>query len=200
VGIDHSPDDRWQSCASWKPFWQRDRLPRQGISVAYQSRASKIDSWLRGILFALAGVIVGLALIAGTIVLLLWNEIGLLQAERALLAAPQPPTIAWSIRALGMLGLTAGGYLVSAPLSAFASIVPGIGVFVRFGTGVMSLAAGLGAGFVTIALVWLFYRPWLSALIVLAGAAIVVGVLYLGILIANIRYKSEDDNPAPKDS
>ena len=164
--------------------------------MAYQSRASKIDSWLRGILFALAGVIVGLALIAGMISLLLWNEIGLLQAERALLVAPQPPIIVWSIRPLAMIGLIAGCYLVSAPLGAFANIVPGIGAFVRFGTGVMSLAAGLGVGFVTIALVWLFYRPWLSALIVLAGGAIVASVLYLGILIANSRYKS-DETPVP---
>ncbi len=87
--------------------------------MAYQSRASKIDSWLRGILFALAGVIVGLALIAGMISLLLWNEIGLLQAERALLVAPRPPIIVWSIGPQAMIGLIAGCYIWSVrPLGA----------------------------------------------------------------------------------
>ena len=95
--------------------------------MAYQSRSSRIDSWLRGILFALAGVVVGLALIVAMIWLSLWNEIGLLQAQRALLAAAQPPLVVWSIRLLAMAGLIAGCYLVSAPLSAFANIVPGIG-------------------------------------------------------------------------
>jgi transmembrane protein TMEM43 len=166
--------------------------------MTYQPRVSKIDAWLRGILFALVGVVVGLALIVGMICLLLWNEVGLLQAERALLA-PQPPAIVWAIRPLSIIGLVAGCYLISAPLSAFANIIPGIGAFIRFGTGVVSLAAGLAAGCITIALVWMFYRPWLSAIVLVVGAAIVVGVLYLGIVIANMRYKAEDDNPVATD-
>ena len=164
--------------------------------MPYQPRSSKIDRWLRGILMALIGVAVGIALVAGMVWLLLWNEIGLLQAERAMLAAPQPPIIVWAIRPLGMLGVVAGCYLISAPLSAFANIVPGIGAFVRFGTGILSIAAGLGAGFLTIALVWMFYRPWLAVLTVLAGGVVVAGVLYLGIFIANIGYKS-DEPPVP---
>jgi len=166
-----------------------------------RSASSKIDSWLAGILRALIGVVLGVVLIAVMITLLASSEIGLLQAERALAlgaaALPANPDLAvWTIRPAALLGLIGGFMLLGGPLGAIASLSSGFGAMVRFGTSILATALGLGLGTLTVALVWLFYRPWLSLMLVLVGGAIAVGILYLGIRIADIRYKS-DPLPPP---
>jgi hypothetical protein len=158
--------------------------------------SSKIDSWLLGILRSFIGVMVGIALIVGMVVLLSWNEIGVLQAERALAlgTAPipaNPDILVWTSRPLAIVGLMAGFMLVAGPLAAIANLSSGFGAMVRFGTAIFAAALGLGLGALTIALVWLFYRPWLSLGVVLIGAAVSIGIVYLGVRIADIRYPSE---------
>jgi hypothetical protein len=158
--------------------------------------SSKIDSWLLGILRSFIGVMVGIALIVGMVVLLSWNEIGVLQAERALAlgTAPipaNPDILVWTIRPLAIVGLMAGFMLVAGPLAAIANLSAGFGAMVRFGTAIFAAALGLGLGALTIALVWLFYRPWLSLGVVLIGAAVSIGIVYLGVRIDDIRYPSE---------
>lgn len=158
--------------------------------------SSKIDSWLGGILRSLIGVVVGIALIVGMIALLSWNEIGLLQAERALALGTtpvlaNPDILVWTIRPLAIIGLMAGFMLLGGPLAAIASLSSGFGAMVRFGTAIFATALGLGLGTLTIAVVWMFYRPWLSLIVVVIGAAVSIGIVYLGVRIADIRYKSE---------
>ena len=158
--------------------------------------SSKIDSWLGGILRSLIGVVVGIALIVGMIALLSWNEIGLLQAERALALGTtpvlaNPDILVWTIRPLAIIGLMAGFMLLGGPLAAIASLSSGFGAMVRFGTAIFATALGLGLGTLTIAVVWMFYRPWLSLIVVVIGAAVSIGIVYLGVRIADIRYKPE---------
>ena len=158
--------------------------------------SSNIDSWLGGILRAMIGVVVGIALIVGMIALLSWNEIGLLQAERALALGTtpvlaNPDILVWTIRPLAIIGLIGGFMLVAGPLAAIASLSSGFGAMVRFGTAIFATALGLGLGTLTIAVVWMFYRPWLSLIVVVIGAAVSIGIVYLGVRIADIRYKSE---------
>ena len=158
--------------------------------------SSKIDSWLLGILRSFIGVVVGIALIVGMVTLLSWNEIGVLQAERALAlgTAPipaNPAILVWTIRPLAIIGLMAGFMLLGGPLAAIANLSSGFGAMVRFGTAIFATALGLGLGTLTIAFVWLFYRPWLSLGIVLIGAAASIGIVYLGVRIADILYPSE---------
>ncbi|MET3898840.1 hypothetical protein ABIB57_002792 [Devosia sp. UYZn731] len=163
--------------------------------------SSKIDSWLLGVLRSFVGVVVGVALIVGMVALLSWTEIGVLQAERALElgTAPvlaKPDILVWTIRPLALIGMIAGFMLVGGPLAAIANLSSGFGAMVRFGTAIFAAALGLGLGTLTIALVWLFYRPWVSLIVVLAGAAVVAGILYLGVRIADVRYTS-DPLPPP---
>jgi hypothetical protein len=157
--------------------------------------SSKIDSWLGGILRSLIGVVVGIGLIVGMVALLSWNEIGVLQAERALAlgsaAVPANPDIlVWTIRPLAVIGLIAGFMLLGGPLAAIANLSAGFGAMVRFGTAIFATGLGLGLGALTIAFVWLFYRPWLSLGVVVIGAAVSIGIVYLGVRIADIRYPS----------
>ena len=164
-------------------------------------RVSKIDSWLLGILRSLIGVVVGIALLVGIVALLSWNEIGVLQAERALALGStpipaNPDILVWTIRPLAIIGLMAGCMLLGGPLAAIANLSSGFGGMVRFGTAIFATALGLGLGTLTIALVWLFYRPWLSLAVVLVGAAVSIGMVYLGVRIADIRYSSEPLPPS----
>ncbi|MDB5588010.1 MAG: hypothetical protein JWP26_2980 [Devosia sp.] len=163
--------------------------------------SSKIDFWLLGILRSFIGVAVGIALIVGMVALLSWNEIGVLQAERALAlgTAPipsNPDSLVWTIRPIAMIGLMAGFMLLGGPLAAIANLSSGFGAMVRFGTAIFATALGLGLGTLTIAVVWMFYRPWLSIIVVLVGAVVSIGIVCLGVRIADIRYKS-DPLPPP---
>jgi hypothetical protein len=170
-----------------------------------RSVSARIDSWLLGILRALIGVFIGVALIVGMVTLLSWNEIGVLQAERALAlgAAPlpsNPDALVWTIRPAATIGMIGGFMLLGGPLAAVANLSRGFGAMVRFGTAIFAMALGLGLGTLTIAFVWLFYRPLLSLIVVVIGAAVVAAILYVGIRIADARYKSEplpaDENPS----
>lgn len=164
--------------------------------MARRSLSSKINSWLWGILLSLAGVVVGVVLIVSMVGLLFWNEASVVRAERAAALASEISTSAdimvWTIRSVGLALLVAGFALIGGPLSAFANIISGFGAMVRFGTAFFAGMLGLGVGTLTLALAWLFYLPWTAALIVLTGAAVILAIAYIGIRIADIRYKASE--------
>jgi hypothetical protein len=95
-------------------------------------------------------------------------------------AADENSLITWIIRAVGLVLLVVGFSLVVGPLGVIADFVPFIGSIVRFGTGIIASSLGLGIGTLTIALAWLFYRPLLSIIILVIGAAAVAGIVYIG--------------------
>jgi hypothetical protein len=76
-----------------------------------------------------------------------------------------------------------GIFLVLAPLSEFAHIIPFLGEFISGGIGcVMAVFAALVAlvlSLITIAIAWLFYRPLLAIGLLAGAAVIVVGIIFL---------------------
>jgi len=95
-------------------------------------------------------------------------------------AADENNIITWIIRGVGLLLLVTGFALVTGPLSVIASVLPFLGSIVSFGTGIIAWVMGLTVGTITIAVAWFFYRPILSIVILVVGAAIVFGLITLG--------------------
>jgi hypothetical protein len=95
-------------------------------------------------------------------------------------AADENTIITWIIRGVGILLLITGFALITGPLSVIASVLPFLGSIVGFGTGIIAWIMGLSLGTLTIATAWFFYRPILSLIIVVVGAAIVFGFIQLG--------------------
>jgi hypothetical protein len=95
-------------------------------------------------------------------------------------AADENNIITWIIRGVGLLLLVTGFALVAGPLSVIASVLPFLGTIVGFGTGLIAWVMGLTVGTITIAVAWFFYRPILSIIILVVGAAIVFGLIQLG--------------------
>jgi hypothetical protein len=92
-------------------------------------------------------------------------------------------TMTWILRLVGFILMAVGIFLVLAPLSEFANIIPFLGGFVSSGIsfllGLFAFMVALVLSLITIAIAWLFYRPVL-AVGLLAGAAVIgVGVFLL---------------------
>ena len=78
----------------------------------------------------------------------------------------------WLLRAAGYLVMFIGFAMILAPLSVFADVVPIFGTIVAAGTGFISaLIAGFLA-FLTIAIAWIFHRPVLGIILIIAAGAI----------------------------
>ncbi len=108
----------------------------------------------------------------GTIELL---ETGIVDADAMISKAQQSnTTLAWLLRAGGLLFLFIGLRMILSPLAVFADVVPLFGKVVGAGTGLISglLAAVLWA--VTVGLAWLFYRPLLGIVFLAAAVAVIV--------------------------
>jgi hypothetical protein len=85
----------------------------------------------------------------------------------------------WIFRLIGFLMFTFGIYFFFAPLLALLSWIPILGTIVKFLFFVFSLLVGICFTILTIALAWLFYRPLLSALLIISC----VVIYFLSILI-----------------
>lgn len=76
--------------------------------------------------------------------------------------------IGWLLRLVGFVVLWIGFGMVFAPLSVFADIVPFFGRITRFAASVVAGVLAAFISFFAIASGWLFYRPWLLALFLIA--------------------------------
>ncbi len=88
--------------------------------------------------------------------------------------------LTWGLRVLGIFLMFAGFSMILAPIAVLASVIPLLGNIAGFGTGLIAMIATAVTAPVIIAIAWFFYRPILSVIILLVGAAIVFGLKYLG--------------------
>ena len=81
--------------------------------------------------------------------------------------------ITWLIRIGGFLMMFFGLSMVFKPLSVLADVLPILGDLVGMGMGFVAGLIALVCSLITIAVAWIFFRPWLGIiLLVIAGALI----------------------------
>jgi hypothetical protein len=88
--------------------------------------------------------------------------------------------ITWIIRGVGLLLLAIGFGLFMSPIGVLADVIPFLGSIVRLGTGIIAFFLAVIVGTITIAIAWFYYRPLLAIGILVVGALIATGVVYLG--------------------
>ena len=82
-------------------------------------------------------------------------------------------TWTWLIRLAGFFLMFFGLSMVFKPLSVFADVLPILGDIVSVGTGLVAFVLALVCALVTIAVAWLFFRPVLGCLLLLAAGGLV---------------------------
>jgi len=88
--------------------------------------------------------------------------------------------LTWIIRAVGLLLLAIGFALFMAPIGVIADVIPFLGSIVRFGTGLLAFLLAVVVGTITIAIAWFYYRPLLGIGILVVGALVAAGIIYVG--------------------
>lgn len=108
-------------------------------------------------------------------------ETGVLSAQEMFEAAQQRNRLlTWGLRLGGFVLMSVGIGLLFGTLRVLASIVPALG---RLVGGTIGLVSGLLAAMislVTIAIAWLFYRPLVGAGLLVAAAALLIGLKRVG--------------------
>ena len=88
--------------------------------------------------------------------------------------------LTWVLRIIGVILMLAGLSLMLRPASVLADVVPLFGSIVETGTFFISLMVASVMSFATVAVAWLFYRPFLGiSLLVIAGGLTVLVCLKL---------------------
>lgn len=106
--------------------------------------------------------------------LLLQSE-GIQSAEAMFEAAHKANKMfAWIIRLVGFFVILFGFKAIMQPLSVIADFVPFAGKIVGFGTGLVAWSLTIFLALTTIAVGWIYYRPWLGIpLLIVAVVALV---------------------------
>ena len=98
---------------------------------------------------------------------------GVQSADAMIQKAQKDNTIfTWLLRAAGYLVMFIGFAMILAPLSVIADIVPIFGTIIAAGTGFISALIAGFLTFLTIAIAWIFYRPILGIILIIAAGAI----------------------------
>lgn len=88
-------------------------------------------------------------------------------------------TLTWILRGVGCFMMAFGLFLVFKPIAVLGDVIPFVGTLLGAGIGLFAGIVALTLSLVTIAIAWLFYRPFLGiALLALAGGAM-YGLKYL---------------------
>ena len=79
----------------------------------------------------------------------------------------------WLVRLGGLLIMYIGLSMVLKPLSVLGDVLPILGTVIGWGTGLVAGVVALVCALVTIAAAWIFYRPVLAVLLLVAAGALV---------------------------
>ncbi len=94
--------------------------------------------------------------------------IGRMESENTMLT--------WALRLGGFAMMAFGIGMVLAPVAVVADVLPILGDLTRMGTGLFAMVVAAALSLATIAVAWLAYRPVLAIGLLVAGAALVVGL------------------------
>lgn len=96
--------------------------------------------------------------------------------------------ITWILRAVGTLLMVVAVGMVFKPLEVLADVIPMLGDFVGWGTGIFAFVIGVAMSLFVVSIAWFYYRPLYGILLIVAGVALVMGVR---MLLAKPRPKIE---------
>lgn len=100
---------------------------------------------------------------------------GTITAEGMFAAAQAENTMmTWILRLVGFIMMFIGLCMIVGPLGVLADVLPIMGDFVRFGTGLAAGAIALACSLVTIAVAWIFYRPVLGVALLAVAIGLIV--------------------------
>ncbi len=83
-------------------------------------------------------------------------------------------TLGWILRLVGIVLIVFGFVALFKPLSVLADVVPFIGNIVGFGTGILAFILGISISLLTIAIAWIFYRPWVGIPLLIISVGLIV--------------------------
>jgi hypothetical protein len=98
--------------------------------------------------------------------------------------------LTWILRFLGGLLLFLGISLILKLLSVVLDVIPFLGNVAEAGIGLVALLVALALTLITVAIAWLFYRPLLAVVLILAGLGLILG-------IGKLRGKAPVPQPSP---
>jgi hypothetical protein len=87
--------------------------------------------------------------------------------------------LTWVLRLVGVVAMLIGWMLMMRPLVVLADIIPFLGNVIGAGTGVVALLVTAVVAPIVIAVAWLWYRPLVSAGVLVVGFAIAYGIKML---------------------
>lgn len=87
--------------------------------------------------------------------------------------------ITWIVRIAGLVGMFVGFAIMMSILGIIADVIPFLGALVSFGTSAIALVLTLILGPIVIAIAWIAYRPVLAIAILVIGAALAAGFVYM---------------------
>lgn len=95
--------------------------------------------------------------------------------------------LTWVLRVLGFLLMWIGVGMIFKPLVVMADLIPFLGSLLGFGAAVFSFILTAPIALLTIAAGWIFYRPLLAILLLLAAGIVVGGGIALAIMFGKRR-------------
>lgn len=87
--------------------------------------------------------------------------------------------LTWLLRGAGLLVMAIGLGMIFKPLSVVADVIPFVGSLVAAGTGMVAFLLAAVFSLITIAVAWIFYRPWIGGILLAAAAACLAGVFMM---------------------
>ncbi len=85
----------------------------------------------------------------------------------------------WLIRIGGIILMFIGLTMILKPLSVLGDVIPIVGSIVGFGASIIAGGISLLLSLITIAIAWIFYRPVLAIILIVAGVAAGAGAIFL---------------------
>jgi len=87
--------------------------------------------------------------------------------------------LTWVLRLIGVVAMFIGWMLMMRPLVVLADVIPFLGNVIGAGTGLVALLVTVVVAPIVVAIAWLWYRPLVSAGVLVVGFAIAYGVRML---------------------
>jgi hypothetical protein len=87
--------------------------------------------------------------------------------------------MAWILRAIGLIAMTAGFSMIFKPISTLGDVIPFIGSAMEFGFGLIAFIVSFVISMIVIAIAWIVYRPLLAIALLAVAAGGIASLIYM---------------------
>jgi hypothetical protein len=106
-------------------------------------------------------------------------QMGVMNAAKMLdIQQAQSDTFTWCLRGGGFALMFFGVLLIMRPLTALADMVPILGSIVGVGAFIIAFLVAAALSLLTIAVSWVFVRPWIGIPMVIVAVLLIGGAVY----------------------